>query len=143
MNDRNTYLELLNKHKIPKDTFDVSTAKELVNQIYDEIDDEKLYIGLKDIEDNKIYADSSIVEFELKDFCPCEVMEMDCECEIYTKCRGYFNFNYTQLAYDIILFNSEKIKITYNRRFYDIKNIKIIDTIQENKLGLIKWMIKI
>tara|TARA_R110001606_G_scaffold2504_5_gene10998 strand:+ start:9539 stop:9853 length:315 start_codon:yes stop_codon:yes gene_type:complete len=96
------------------------------------------YIGLKDIAGNKIFKDSSIVEFELKDFCPCKIMEMDCECEIYTKYRGYFTFNYNQLAYDIVLLNNKKIKTVYNRKFKNIKNIKIIDTIQKNKLALIK-----
>lgn len=52
-------------------------------------------IGLKDINNNKIYANSSIIEFELKDYCPCEVMEMDCECNNYTKHKGYFTFNYS------------------------------------------------
>tara|TARA_R110000868_G_scaffold93996_1_gene259803 strand:- start:174 stop:557 length:384 start_codon:yes stop_codon:yes gene_type:complete len=127
MNDRNTYLELLNKHKIPKDTFDVSTAKELVNQIYDEIDDEKLYIGLKDVEDNKIYADSSIVEFEY----------------IKSKHKGYFTWNNKTLSYDIMVIDwNFKILKNYSAPIgyshLKMKNFKIIDTIQENKLGLIK-----
>lgn len=75
-------------------------------------------VGIEDIEGNKIYADSSIVEFE----------------NIGTKKIGYFNFNKTSLCYEIIHLPSMN-GFAFEPRIMD--NFKIIDTIQENKLGLI------
>lgn len=77
------------------------------------------YIGKIDISGNKIYADCSIAEFYFQD----------------KKMQGYFNFNKELLSYRIICFNGWKIGFGVN--IEDINNIKIIDTIQENKLGLI------
>lgn len=81
-------------------------------------------IGLKDINGKSIYADSSIIEF------------FDHKQDYF---KGYFTFNIKKLAYEIIIFglNEDFIDIiTYCKD--DITNLKIIDTIQENKLGLIK-----
>ncbi len=84
------------------------------------------YIGLKDIEDDKIYADSSIVEFE--HFTQTYIVT--------------FHFDLSELKYFTrVLSTSDKgVEIGYEREYSVIKecDFKIIDTIQENKLGLIK-----
>lgn len=77
------------------------------------------YIGKTDINENKIYADCSIVEIEYG---------------LYSTRRtivGYFSYNSSFCRYDFIGNES-------NFNFTLINSIKIIDTIQENKLGLIK-----
>ncbi len=79
------------------------------------------YIGKKDIENNKIYADCSIVEWEHQE----------------QKYQGYFNFNKKYLRYEIhpfVDFETTPIEFFYIQE----KSFKIIDTIQENRLGLIK-----
>ena len=81
------------------------------------------YIQKDDINNNKIYADCSIVEFEWK------ISGL--------KKVGYFYYSNEYLCY-MIKWVSE---YTSDVLFYDkytMKNFKIIDTIQENKLGLIK-----
>lgn len=75
------------------------------------------YIGLRDTEDNKIYTDSSIVEFDDE-----------------SKSKAYVRFR--NFAYEFYFFESGG----FNKLFeYDFEKtrIKIIDTLQENKLGLI------
>lgn len=87
------------------------------------------YIGLNDINNNKIYADCSIVEFTYEgDFKPVTL-------------QGYFSFDDELLCYKINLL--PKLDYGVNKLFYfeakfkyRISGIKIIDTIQENKLGL-------
>jgi hypothetical protein len=79
------------------------------------------YIGKKDINDKKIYADCSIVEFERENI----------------GYRGYFTFDKDMLFYKIKLLPERRggiISFKYNP--FEIENLKIIDTIQENKLGL-------
>lgn len=81
------------------------------------------YIGKTDINEKKIYADSSIVEFNYENI----------------KQYGYFSFDDTVLAYVIKLFNSKQTGISaYLYSKFTIENIKIIDTIQENKFNLFK-----
>lgn len=81
----------------------------------------------QDINGQEIYADCSIVEFELdKTFG-----------EISKLQKGYFSYNNDYLCYDWVdLTNNRKVRLGLH--FNQLKNIKIIDTIQENKLGLIK-----
>ncbi len=79
---------------------------------------EKDYIGKKDINDEKIYADSSIVELEY----------------MTDKYKGTISYNNDFCCYQIILMDTDD-KVSINDF---VSNIKIIDTIQENKLGLIK-----
>ena len=76
------------------------------------------HIGKKDISDKKIYADCSIVEFE------------DVHLNLH---KGYFQYSNTSLKYFIRLLCGA----TVDYDFYRYGNFKIIDTIQENKLGLI------
>ena len=82
-------------------------------------------IGLKDINGKSIYANSSIVEW-------CHPQG-----NIY---NGYFKWNQKELCYEVITidsndnYNGIKLKFFY----LQMNNLKIIDTIQENKLGLIK-----
>lgn len=82
-------------------------------------------IGKTDINNKKIYADCSVVEFEVVD-----------ENGTYMV-SGYFKYDKHFLLYMYISTHGEEYT------FEDIvcrqfKNMKIIDTIQENKLGLIK-----
>jgi len=88
------------------------------------------YIGKTDVEGNKIYVDSSIVEFVLsgsrKNF----------------KATGYFYFFNGDLSYEFkcLAIDGKKLEVPrtdINWRDAYGKTIKIIDTIQENKLGLI------
>lgn len=81
-------------------------------------------IGLKDINGKSIYADSSIVEFKFGTGGE------------YHKMTGYFSYNNQTLRYEIKDVN--KREAIYLWSGYIEKEIKIIDSIQENKLGLIK-----
>ena len=88
------------------------------------------YIGIKDINNNKIYADSSIVEFEIS------IIESPTPQS--TKHTGIIVYSSKELGYIFIeITDSGEIK---NRgRFpimYIVNKCEIIDTIQENKLGL-------
>jgi len=85
-------------------------------------------IGLKDVNNLDVIPDCSIFEFEHK--------YLDSNIQRY----GYFHYNNELTRYDIItryISKNENLQwpIVHSN---DIKNIKIIDTIQENKLGLIK-----
>ena len=79
-------------------------------------------IGLKDINGKSIYADSSIVEFK----------------NIDSNYTGYFTFDLVKLCYKIIVLDIKSVRKEFIFNSNNIENIKIIDTIQENKLGLIK-----
>ena len=82
------------------------------------------YIGLKDINNKKIYADSSIVEFKYDG----EML------------RAFFWYSKIELLYILRCFVG--IKNGYRELNPQIPmKFKIIDTIQENKRGLIKWSI--
>lgn len=80
---------------------------------------------LKDINGKSIYADSSIVEFEFYN-----------SSNKWEKTIGYFKYIPECFCYVVIAlcnsYSSIPISTLANR------NIEIIDTIQENKLGLIK-----
>ena len=80
-------------------------------------------IGLKDINEKSIYADSSIVEFK--------------NSQLWNKYNGIFFYNKEKLCYQIKIIGSIRNNeiIPYDKYCSDFK---IIDTIQENKLGLIK-----
>ena len=103
----------------------VSFGKERIKELLDYIELEKNDIGLKDINGKSIYANSSIVEW-------CHPQG-----NIY---NGYFKWNQKELCYEVITidsndnYNGIKLKFFY----LQMNNLKIIDTIQENKLGLIK-----
>lgn len=102
------------------------------------------YINKKDINNKKIYADCSIVEFILKD----EAIFADFTGRKPTiwneiKMIGYFTFNDEDLRYeiDIIDWEKSKTKSQFSCLYYNfdrMSDFKIIDTIQVNKLGLIK-----
>jgi len=101
-------------------------------------------IGLKDINGKNIYADSSIIEFQLKD----DVIFADftgAKPTIWNEIKmiGYFVFNNEYLRYeiDIIDWGKNKTKSNFVCLYYNLATMsqfKIIDTIQENKLGLNK-----
>ena len=92
-------------------------------------------IGLKDINGKSIYANSSIVEFTIR------------EDGIKLPVNGYFKFDPIFLRYYIRIIEDKGVGNRYYLglqvvpwdKYCDyIRDIKIIDTIQENKLGLIK-----
>ena len=93
------------------------------------------YIGLKDIDDKKIYADSSIISFIYK---PIGESGTCKDIGFIFFCKKDFMFKIN------ILTRSDKNGDNYifnlgnclNNMY--MKEIKIIDTIQENKLNLIK-----
>ena len=84
-------------------------------------------IGIKDINNKKIYADCSIVEFKHINTYGCSSTR-----------QGYFTFDNDLCCYIIKCINEDLILIYACSVFSAITDIKIIDTIQENKLGLIK-----
>ena len=124
-----------------KEFSDSLTLKELLKDVCENWDvyeveecDYFEYIGISDITNRKIYAGSSIVEFI-----------NDNDNEVY---QGYFK--YDEYHQRMFLWFFEPIK-NNNPFGYSGKNmerveylpnimrsLKIIDTIQENKLGLIK-----
>ena len=91
------------------------------------------YIGLDSVSGQKIYADSSIVEFDFLGFG--ELIP-----DIYTV---FIKWNREKFRYDIQTLsrvdkNGDLYIFDLGKCIDRISNIKIIDTIQENKLGLIK-----
>jgi len=93
------------------------------------------YIEKTDIEGNKIYANCSVFEFEVIEGCYCDILEIACECE-HSKRVGYFSYNDNNAMYEIKSKQNEDFNRIFNLYRDRIKNIKIIDTIQQNKLGL-------
>lgn len=91
-------------------------------------------IGIKDINKNSIYADNSIVEFKLNNH------------RTTFDVVGVFKFHKERLIYFIEILKCDEVEnysLGLNTIPYDvyrniISDIKIIDTVQENKLGLIK-----
>lgn len=88
-------------------------------------------IGKKDINGKDIVADSSIVEFNLSTR------------QGELTFRGHYSFCESSLGYIIKPFDDSFLKkfgvLAFgNVWFNEINNIRIIDTIQENKLGLVK-----
>ena len=77
-----------------------------------------LYIGKTDIYGNKIYADSSIVEFEYYD------MDVDSG---WVKAKSVITFDDEDLMY-LIAIDGELC----NFKQHDIVNLRVIGTLQEN-----------
>lgn len=101
-------------------------------------------IGKQDINGQEIYADCSIFEFELIDKCLFDDFTGK-KPTILNKInmKGYFVFNNEELRYEIEILDRDKSKtksqfICLYFNFETMNNFKIIDTIQENKLGLVK-----
>ena len=129
------YSNDINKDKFSKEF----TLQELISQDhYDYISDSPLLvnykvdsinrgIGLKDTNGKSIYADSSIVEFIAKRLGKPNI-----------KTIGIFKYSDVSLRYNIELITAIG---DYDLFAYDDINMsqfEIIDTMQENKLGLIK-----
>ena len=87
------------------------------------------YIGLKDINNKKIYTDSSICRANYFSFNNSDWISDYC----------YFSFDEENLRYTVHLIN-ERESVDYEAYYFDY--IEIIDTIQENKLGLINLNLK-
>ena len=98
-------------------------GKEKLKELLDYIELEKKDIGLKDINGKSIYIDSSI----------CKVNYFSSSDWISDYC--YFSFDTENLRYIVHLINEKEI-VDYESSYFDC--FEIIDTIQENKLGLIK-----
>ena len=81
------------------------------------------YIGLKDIKDKKIYADYSLLKVNYFHSLGDLISDV-----------GYFSFCDESLRYYFTLINETEI-VEYDPSYFD--SLEIIDTIQENKLGLI------
>ena len=71
-------------------------------------------------EKNKIYADSSVFEFSF------EVGHIE-------KMQGYFTFNNRDLSFEIVVINNKIPIISYSTFFKQIKNLKVIGTLQQDK----------
>ena len=101
--------------------------KDFANEISDDLS-MFFSIGLKDINNQKIYADSSIIEFDYMN-------------DLY---KGYFYFDKKELMYFIKILESSFVHFNKDSgscfAYTNLKicDFKIIDTMQENKLGLIK-----
>ena len=116
------------------------TLDDLISQLhYDEICDSPLLkdykvieicqsVGLKDINNNKIYADCSIVEFGFIGFGESKIVTY----------QGFAKWNSDKYRYDIeVISHSDRFVFDLGKCIDRISNLKIIDTMQENKLGLI------
>ena len=122
-------------------SFGATFGKERLKELLDYIELEKNDIGLKDINGKSIYADCSIVEFEHKyrtrtrtfnGFLNSQSFAKE-QCELL---QGFFTWNSDKLRYEIDILNHDFfICLDF---VSTMKNFKIIDTIQENRLGLIK-----
>lgn len=92
-----------------------------------------LYIGKTDIYGNKIYADSSIVEFEYEDRIPTLIDD-----DVIIKFTAYFEYNIDELRCELIIldYDRTKTKSIYSVLSYNMdlmKNLKVIGTLQENQ----------
>ena len=87
-------------------------------------------LEVKDINNKRIYADSSIVEIERGD-------------NIF---YAYFSFDKKYLRYEICTFACNNFDIKEVNRvdffYFGEAKFKIIDTIQENKLGLLSYKLR-
>ena len=85
------------------------------------------FIEKIDTHGSQIYANSSVVVFTFLD-------NKLREHEVI----GYFYFNDTDLGYWIEMIDQADVKYNHTRFYANrVKDLKIIDTLQENKLGLI------
>ena len=115
-------------------SFGAKFGKEKLKELLAYIELEKKDIGLKDINGKSIYADSSILEFVLTNQ------------RVSFKVFGVFKFHKQNFSYFIEVLKCDDVdcyglginNIPYGLYREIISDIKIIDTIQENKLGLIK-----
>lgn len=82
------------------------------------------YIGLNDMNDKKIFADCSILKINYFHSLGDWISDI-----------GYFSFDNETLRYCFTLINENEI-VDYDPSYFD--SLEIIDTIQVNKLGLIK-----
>ena len=80
-------------------------------------------IGMEDINGKSIYADSSIIECEYK--------------ALRKKVKGYFKYSDITLGYHLHLLERSTGR-AFRFDYEYMYDFKIIDTVQENKLGLIK-----
>ena len=112
----------------------VSFGKERIKELLDYIELEKNDTGLKDINGKSIYADSSIVEFTNNNN--------------KKQYQGYFKYDlyHQRMFFWFLCCVRDNKSFGYLGEGLDrveylpcaMTNFKIIDTIQENKLGLIK-----
>lgn len=147
----NDFISKQKQYEIINQVIEFLDSDKPINDISEFLEDEIINInknhkdiGLKDINGKNIYADSSIVEFQLKD----DVIFADftgAKPTIWNEIKmiGYFVFDNEDLRYEIDIVDWEKNKtksnfICLHYNLATMSQFKIIDTIQENKLGLIK-----
>lgn len=98
---------------------------------FEAMEKEANYIGKTDINGKKIYADCSIVEFD--HFAANEA-------DLQTN-RAYLIYDINDCCYDLYFIDADlyglRVAISHFSRSMR-SEFKIIDTVQENKLGLIK-----
>lgn len=90
------------------------------------------YIGKTDIDSNKIYADSSIVEFDVIQNCHCNILEIECEC-VPNKRIGYFSYNENRLCYELLAKSFKDWKRIFIFDRDTISNLKVIGNLQQHK----------
>jgi len=94
-----------------------------MNSKYENLFEHFNYIGKTDIEGEKIYADSSVVEFEFRLF----------DDEDYKTLKGYFSYNSEYCLYELREPYAKNSYMIYYLKDGDLKNLKIIGTLQEDK----------
>jgi hypothetical protein len=116
------YLNMYASSADGKYFFDCSDPYEYSDTLYSENSYEIFnYIGLTDIDCKKIYVDCSIVEF------------LESDGSVYAK--GYFVYDDKLLSYKVFDLDDN---VFYKYSDFIAFKTKVIDTIQENKLGFIK-----
>ena len=117
------------------DIYVISHNSSVISGYDVEVDHDDTYLffdntRLKDINSKSIYSESSIFEFEA-------IVNGFRQQPTTHVLKGSFEFNLDDLRYEINIYNSPLFKCLWYDSQY-MSNFKIVDTIQENKLGLIK-----
>ena len=84
------------------------------------------YIGKTDVNGDRIYADCSIVETTILDESGAIIL------------FGFFMYNKKELRYELNIELNGKEPVCLHFDSERMVNVKVVDTIQENKLGIIK-----
>lgn len=92
---------------------DINVAiNEGLKMLRDDLKKEHLYIGKKDVDGNKIYADVSVVEFDMHG----------------VKKTAYIAWDDVQLMYDFVFLDNTGFRCSYVSIYQKIYNLKVIGT---------------